>query len=218
MVVGVLPLVEFREGLGERRGELVRLKHECRNDLQFDGGDDAERPRPTRADSNSSGSVSASTLVTDPSARTSSSAVIPLASEANLRPVPWVPVAVRAGQRLHPDVAHVGQCQPEVVRAWHRSVRVVPARTCTWLSSTRLTPVSRSGRSRTPFVAAVAVNECPAPTIRMSTPGGGLAISAETSCAESGVATLTGRPSAVRAQLRHVVMNAPVRLRAALLW
>lgn len=118
-------------------------------------------PSPTRATAKTSGFSRSEQRRTVPSAVTSSRARICAAMDAESRPVPWVPVEVAPATVCSMMSPMLVSDRPSRARAALSRLSGVPASTVTVIASRSIPrmPVSRSGRTSTPSVAAAAVKE-----------------------------------------------------------
>lgn len=143
---------------------------------------------------------------TEPSAVTSSRAVIWAAIDAESRPVPWVPVPAAPEtvcSMMSPMLVSDSPCAASV---WLRCLSGVPAATVTVPAarSTVRTPVSRSGRISSPSVAAAGVKEWPVPAALTVSPSAAAArIAAASSSVLAGATLRVGRLVTLPAQLRQ---------------
>ncbi|GAA3215574.1 hypothetical protein GCM10020256_17240 [Streptomyces thermocoprophilus] len=114
-----------------------------------------------RAAAKTSGFSFSEQVSTEPSAVTSSSALIWAAIEAESRPVPWVPVLVAPETVCSMMSPMLVSDSPSRARATLSLLSGVPASTVTVMASRSILriPVNSCGRINTPSVAAIDVKE-----------------------------------------------------------
>jgi hypothetical protein len=138
------------------------------------------------------------------------------ASDADVRPVPWVPVETAPETVCSMMSPMLVSESPAAASVSLRCFRGVPAATVTVppsRSNSRM-PVSRSGRMSIPSVAAAAVKECPVPTALTCSPSSAARRTASASASVvEGETVRAGAVATLPAQFRHVV-RVPRSLRA----
>src|SRR5690606_32750576 len=164
-------------------------------------------PRPIRAAAKTSGFSFSEQVSTEPLAVTSSSARIWAAMEPESRPVPCVPVLTAPDTVCSMMSPMLASDRPSRASATLSRFSGVPASTVTVPAARSISriPVSRPGRTSSPSVAAMEVNECPVPTALTGMPSSAARrTAAASSSTEAGVTSRAGRTVTLPPQLRHV--------------
>ncbi len=168
-------------------------------------------PRPTRAARSSSGSPSALSSRTLPSARTSSSASTWAEILRSLDPVPWVPVEIAPAIVWRSMSPRFSIASPRPSRRSLSSARTVPpaTRTRPEEGSASSTPLSAETSIIVPSVSAASVKEWPEPgTLTVRPASADSATAAARASRSAGLTIRAGRHAWSPAQLRHSAIAA----------